>query len=95
MLLFYNMVSGVKKNTRTLLDAFLVKQVDILADIERFLIESSTDPTYNGTLRYFTSGLLDYQRGLNPIREQFESNMDDNDEMNISHWLITLDITYI
>ena len=39
MLLFYNMVSGLKKNTRTLLDAFLVKQMDILADIKRFLIE--------------------------------------------------------
>ena len=85
MVLFYNMVSGVKKNTMTLLDAFLVKQMDILADIERFLTESSTGPTYNDTVKYFTSGLLDHQSGLNPIREQFESNMDDKDEMNISH----------
>ena len=49
MLLFFNMVSGVKKNTRTLLDAFLVKQMDILADIGMFLIELSTNPTYNNT----------------------------------------------
>ena len=62
MLLFYNMVSEVKKNIRMLLDAFLVKQMDILADVKRVLIESSTDPTYNGTVRYFTSGILDYQR---------------------------------
>ena len=63
---------------------FLVKQLDILTDIKRFLFETSTNPTYNGTVRYFASGLLDYLTGLNPIREQFESNMDDNDEINIS-----------
>ena len=54
------MVSGVKKNARTLQDACLVKQMDILTDIEEFLIESSTNPTYNGTVRYFASGILDY-----------------------------------
>ena len=58
--------------------------MDILADINRFLIESLTYPTYNGTVRYFASGLLDYQRGLDTIREQLDSNVDDNDEMNIS-----------
>ena len=45
--------------------------MDILADSKRFLIGSSTDPTYNGTVRYFSIGLLDYQRGLNRIRENF------------------------
>ena len=63
-----------KEEHKDLTRCILVKQIDILADIKRFLIESSTNPTYN-----------DYQKGLNPIREQFESNMDDNNEMNISH----------
>ena len=89
------MVSGVKKNTRTLLDDVIVKQMDILTDIERFLVESPTNPTYGVTVTYFTCGLLYYWRGLNPIREQFELNVDDNDEMNISQWLITMDIAYI
>ena len=55
----------------------MVKQMDITSDLERFLIESSKRPAFNGTVRYFASGLLDCQC-------QFELKQDDNHSENFS-----------
>ena len=66
------------------INTILIKQMNISNDLEMFLIQSSKRPAFNGTVRYFANGLLDYQHRINVIYQQFEFKQDENPSENFS-----------
>ena len=65
-------------------NGILIKERDIARDLEKFPSESSKRLAFNGTVKCFANGLLDYQCGIKVICQQFELKQDDNHSENFS-----------
>ena len=65
------MVSGVKDCELNMVDAFLVKQVDICARLEHFLMDQSWDPKYVRTIIFYSGGLLGFTCSINNLHNKF------------------------
>ena len=87
------MVSGVKQHILDRINSILFRQMDIASALERFLVESSKSPAFNGTVRYFENGLPGYQCGINIIHQKFELQQDNNSSKNFSQLNFHMDIT--
>ena len=67
--------------------SIMIDQMDIASDSEKFLVGSSKRTMFNGAQRYFASGLLDCQCGINVniLCFKFELKQDDNPSYNFYH----------